>query len=466
MGNQISSQKQEKNIDGELKPKSVSQIIDYIATNYILTMDFESLKKLYDKDYCDKLVILTSDIVDRYFTNLELNYLAQRIRHGAEVNETTKDKFIFFDKDSITKLDIQNTIKKKRVCLSISKFYIKIAHLFASIITTINPVYVYKDTSGNVQRATLAEKHLIPEGVSREILRLNICDNRINALKRGNKDGREIHINPKVCTMNLDNTGNLKNLEDEPGIPELYQLYLDDKYDFETGEFTSMSETNKKSFQNDLKLFYQVFTGNSIVPPDITKFSDIKLRDWNYKEECSGLNPILETKVNGSDKLFIDYANNVKNMIKSVNKGQENLLSIINEIFVYTIDPQTNKKQIRINPKLTEDYLQNLIVKTRNIIVKLYLTCEVDYANGIKIYEAIIEKKILETSEKQIYNLQKMADTLAVNDIPEKTENEKQFEENEKQHLEKEMANLEKKQDEIEDKLKSKSSDALNIAPK
>lgn len=468
MGNQLSSKKQEQDTDGELKPKSVAQIIDYIATNYILTMDFESLKKLYDKEYCDKLVILTSDIVDRYFTNLELTYLAQRIKNGVEVNETTKDKFIIFDKDKLTNLDIQNSIKKKRVCLSISKFYIKIAHLFASIVTTINPVYVYKDPSGNVQRATLAEKHVIPEGVTREILRLNICDNRINALKRGNKDGTEIHINPKVCTMNLDNTGNLKTLEDEPGIPELYQLYLDDKYNFETGEFTSMSETNKKSFQNDLKLFYQIFTGKSDVPPEITKFSDIKLRDWNYREECNGPNPILNTKVSGSDKLFIDYANNLKNMIKAVNKGQENLLSIINEIFVYTVDPQTNKRQIRINPKLTEDYLQNIIVKTRNIIVKLYLTCEVDYANGIKLYEAIIEKKILDTSQKQIDNLQKMADTLAVNDVPEQTENEKQLEETEKQILEKEMATLEQKQDEIEDKLKSTSPNALgnNIAPK
>jgi hypothetical protein len=464
MGNQISSQ-QEKTTDSTLKPKSPYQIIDYIATNYILTMDFESLKKLYDKEYCDKLVILTSDIVDRYFTDLELAYLAQRIKNGIEVNEITNDKFVFFEKDKLTNLDIQNSIKKKRVCQSISKFYIKIAHLFACIVTTINPVYVYKDSSGNIQHATLSEKHLIPEGVPREILRLNICDTRIDALKRGNKP---TEINPKICTMNLNNYGELKNLSDEPGIPELYQLYLDDKYDFETGEFTSMSETNKKSFQNDLKLFYQVFTGQNDIPEEVTKFSDIKLRNWNSKEQCKGPNPVFETKVSGSDKLFMDYANNIKNMIHAVNKGQESLLSILNEIFVYTIDPQTNKKEIRINPKLTEDYLQNLVIKTRNIIVKLYLTCEVDYANGIKIYEAIIEKKILETSQNQIINLQKMADSLAVNDIPEKTENEIQIEEKQKQDLEKEKNILEQKQEDIENKLKQTDSDALNksIAPK
>jgi hypothetical protein len=67
MGNQNSTNK-EKN--EELKPKSISQILDYIATNYILTMDFKSLRKVYEKEYCDKLVILTSDIIQRYFTDM------------------------------------------------------------------------------------------------------------------------------------------------------------------------------------------------------------------------------------------------------------------------------------------------------------------------------------------------------------------------------------------------------------
>ena len=71
MGNQLSNI---KNQSEELKPKSISQIIDYISTYYIVTMDFKSLSKLYEKEYCDKLVILTSDIVERYFTDIELTY--------------------------------------------------------------------------------------------------------------------------------------------------------------------------------------------------------------------------------------------------------------------------------------------------------------------------------------------------------------------------------------------------------
>ena len=134
MGNQNSNTNSNSNSkeDDKLKPKSLSQIMDYIATHYILTMDFKSLKKLYEKVYCDKLVILTSDIVQRYFTDLEISYLAQRVKNGVEINETEKDKIIFFNRDDLNKLDVQNSSKKKRICLEIAKFYIKIAHLFDS----------------------------------------------------------------------------------------------------------------------------------------------------------------------------------------------------------------------------------------------------------------------------------------------------------------------------------------------
>ena len=48
---------------------------------------------------------------------------------------------IFFNKDDISKLDIKNPVKKRRVCIGIAKYYIKIAHVFATILTTINPTY-------------------------------------------------------------------------------------------------------------------------------------------------------------------------------------------------------------------------------------------------------------------------------------------------------------------------------------
>ena len=70
------------------------------------------------------------------------------------------------------------------------------------------------------------------------------------------------------------------------------------------------------------------------------------------------------------------------------------------------------KKKIRINPKLTDNLLQNDIVKARKIIIELYVNCEKDYVEGLKIYEAIVEKKIIETTQKQINTLQKESDKI------------------------------------------------------
>ena len=65
-----------------------------------------------------------------------------------------------------------------------------------------------------------------------------------------------------------------------------------------------------------------------------------------------------------------------------------------------------------MNPRLTEELLQKNLQKTRKIIVELYVKCEEDFVNGVKLYEAIVEKKILETTQKQIDNLQKKADEI------------------------------------------------------
>jgi hypothetical protein len=391
------------------------EVIDTIATYYILTMDFKSLSKLADKEYCDKLVIITSDIIKNYFNDLEITYLAQRIEKGEEVNKLAKENEIFVNKDKLESLDVKNdsqkSIRKKRICIGIAKFYVKIAHIFAAIVKTINPVYVYKENGTSVKK-TLLEKHTIPKGIKKKLYKLNICDNRIRNLRKLDVDeNKQINLHPKICDFNLDKKGNVKTLNDEPGITELMQLYLDDKYDYSTGVFIGMSDSTKGQFQKDLKTFYTAFTGNEDMPPEIQKFSDIKLRDYNNKNSCQGENPVFKQNyiLSENDKLFVEYAKNIKDMIQTASNNQDKLLSVINELFIFVNDPYSDKKKIRVNPKLTEEYLQQIVEKTRKIIIELYVKCELDYVNGIKHYEAIVESKILETTKKQIDNLEKKA---------------------------------------------------------
>jgi hypothetical protein len=418
MGNSPSSTNKQVN-----QPKEFSnfyQIIDYIATYYILTMDFKSLSNLSSKEYCDELVIITSDIIKNHFNDLEITYLAQRIKNGEEVNELAKENEIFVNKDELKGLDVDNdiqrSIKKKRICIGIAKFYVKIAHIFAAIVKTINPIYVYKDENGNTVKNGLLEKDKIPKNVQRNLYKLNICDNRIRKLRKVDVDDNtnQVNVHPKFCNFNLDKNGNVKNLSDEPGIMELNQLYLDDNYDYSNGTFIGMSESTKQQFQKDLHTFYTAFTGNEDMPSDIKKFSDIKLRDYRKNNGCQGENPLFKKNyiLSKNDKLYIEYAKNISNMIQTASNNQQKLLGVINELFIFVDDPYSDKKKIRVNPKLTETSLQKIVEKTREIIIELYVKCELDYVNGIKIYEAIVESKILETTKKQIENLEKKAKSI------------------------------------------------------
>jgi len=322
------------------------------------------------------------------------------------------------NKDQLNALDVSNdtqkTIHKKRMCIGIAKHYVKIAHVFAAIVMTINPVYTYKDATGQTVKTGLLNKDKIPKNVQRKLYKLNICDNRIRAMKRNEQFDavtKQATIQPKICDMNVSKTtpGQVKTLAEEPGISELMNLYLDDKYDYSNGLFTGMSDSTQAQFKRDLKLFYTAFTGNDQMPPEITKFGDIKLRDYATKSGCQGKDAVLRQKytLSSTDKLLVEYADNTKQMIQHAADNQHKLLSIINELFVFVMDPYTKKKVIRIHPNLTETALQQVVEKTRNYIVTLYVKCEEDYVRGVQLYEAIVESKILETTQKQIDTLKK-----------------------------------------------------------
>jgi hypothetical protein len=390
-------------------------VIDYIATYYILTMDFKSLSKLSEKEYCDKLIILTADILEKYLNEQHITYLEQRVKDGVEVNTLNNEKFLFVNRDVFdgldishdTKLGIRKNIKKQRVCIGIAKFYVKIAHIFAAILMTINPVYSYTDSNnGLTMKTTLLEKDKIPKGVNKQILKLNVCDNRISALRNKellDESTGKANLQPNICDLNVGEFGIEKNLSNEPGITELMQLYFD-KYDDKIGTFTGMSKETEILFRKDLKTFYTAFTGNETMPPEITNFSDVKLRDYNKQPNCQGPDPKFRSRVRISlkDELFTSYAENIRNMIKNAADNQVKLLEVINDLFNYTIDTKTQKRVIRVNPKLTEESLKVAVEKTRKYIMELYVKCETDYETGIKIYDAIVESKNAEFLPRQI----------------------------------------------------------------
>jgi len=409
MGNTISNLKGGSSYNNETTKDLLENEIDYIATHYILTMNFQSLRNVYKEKYCDDLIILTSEIINKYFNDLQVNKMTDRVENGSGEN------IVFINKNDIDNvIKLSNQDDKMDKCYKISEFYIKIAKIFAAIIMTINPEYIHTDNSGKITKYKLSEKHKIPKNGNVEIFKTNLCGERIDILKNdlflNIMSPSEIPVvNPepeKLCFFEK-----AKTLENEPGIPELVDLYYDTDFDFETGKFTSMTPKTITQFQKDLNNFYTEYTGNLAVPENIKKFSDIPLRDYSKKKYCQTQTstPVFY-EITSNNDLFQAYANNLKKMIHLVNKKHDDLVEILDKIFVYMGEGE--HKRVTINPDLNEYSLQNILVETRDYIHDLYMNCEKDFVEGIQIYEAILESRILETTTNQITNLEEMNDYL------------------------------------------------------
>ena len=420
MGNTTSS-------TNEQKDSILYKEIDFIATNYITTQSFQDMKKLSDMKYCNDLAIMTADIIDRKLNDQEVHYLAQRLKDGVEINEMTDERVIFTKKSNLPELDVKNMTTKRRICIGIAKFYVKVAHLFAAVVTTINPVYIYKDSTGQTVKASLMRKNDIPKDASTKIEQYNLCSTRINALVNKSDfdvpSDAKVTIAPRFCEMNYDKTRRRdRNLSEEPGVPELEKLYYDE-YNYDEGGFTGMSDKMRTEVYNkDLLNFYKAFTGNDSLPtndagkPLITKFSQILLRDFHKSEGCKPGGVYTQGYTASlKNKLFSQYAEHLKTMMQNAVSNQDSLMKILRGddtiqpplvgLFSNVVNSETGRKEVIINPKLTEDGLQQLVVKARETIVSLYVQCEDDFVKGLGIFEAIVEKQLMETSKEQMDKL-------------------------------------------------------------
>jgi len=381
MGNKISMENERISLSDEFiehSNPSFFHTLDFIACHYIFTTNFENMTKLYDKKYCDELVILTGDIINKYYSQLEVSHLKERIETGKVT--PYKEKIIYMNKSNLNEIP-----SKLSDCYQIAKFYVKISHLFFAILMTINPIFIYEDPiTHKIIKATLQEKNNIPQFVTPKIISNSLCGKKINMLF-GNEKYQLVH-----------------HLNDEEGIPELINLYYDSGFNHNTNTFTKMSDKMKKKYHHDLKEFYKTFTQSNSMPEHIQSFSDIKLNNYSTEEE------LLEGGRRRENLVIIkEYAKNLRNMIKNVNKIQKKLLDILEQIFIYDKDPEfeTNEEIIRISPDLTEKILQNYINTSRQLIVQLYVDCEEDFLEGVKIYEALIENITFHTSLSQLEHL-------------------------------------------------------------
>jgi hypothetical protein len=250
--------------------------IDRIASNYILSQNFADMNKLSEKDHCDKLVILTAKIIDKNLNPLEQKSLLKSIinkgdsvkkvekKEEGEKKEEAEDKKPGVEgaeplekkpaedkkpgveglaalraepldkkpaEDKKPGVEGAEPLEKKEQeggvegaeplaepldeepnCIEIAKYYVKIAHVFAAIMKTINPVITATDKkTGKKQKYDLMTKTDMPTDAEIDAIEHNnFCSRRLNNLIQesdyNRRDPRNIllSLKPRFCDMNYD----------------------------------------------------------------------------------------------------------------------------------------------------------------------------------------------------------------------------------------------------------------------
>lgn len=303
--------------------KHPTMTIDEIAAEYILNMNSRHIKQLNNWKECNKLIdALAADIKTKY-SEQYITKVSKRIE------STDENRYI-----------------------GVAKFYVKVAHVFASIIKT-------QPTKDSDKDAT------------------SLCGSRLFSL------------------MNMSSKKDISY----QGMPELDTLYNDSKYDFESGEFKGRSALMNQEFNDNLATFYKAFTGSSVMDPNIKKFSDIKLKTYTPTPRVE--EPLCKNNTCDDSVLFEQYALNIANNMTYMHYAYKTLNLLLDTLFSHKND------HLCINEELTESILADIVIEARGLIIDLYVECEENYNKGVQIYEAIANKKILNTLHKQVKELTK-----------------------------------------------------------
>jgi hypothetical protein len=141
--------------------------LNEIATNYILGQNFKDMTKLTNSKYCDDLVIITSKILKKSFFSNQIKFIYNTLLDGKTSRKLDGYRYEDVDGDGDGDEDEDGESQKdnpifsnvpkeqtKKMCIEIAKYYVKVAHLFSAIITTLNPVFSWK-SSASSSRAVL-----------------------------------------------------------------------------------------------------------------------------------------------------------------------------------------------------------------------------------------------------------------------------------------------------------------------
>ena len=411
MGNTLSNNT--KNVNDN---ETLINMVDKIATNYILQQNMIDIIRFTDKTYRQNLIILTSYILEQKLTNLDLSVLKKRISPKKNTNTNNSDsqeKNVVYlaDRKSVEENLFSSEEEKKKTILYISKFYIKIMVLFSSIVSVIDPQYIYVNNEGIEKLFYLKDfndiKMIDPENKK---LKLHKIDNPMNLVKKrlsilkNKMESSDLHennssyvINPgeKLCSLNTESS----TLTSEVGIKELDTLYYD-IFDEDTETWSKRSKETEDQYKADVLLFYQIFTGQKDKPPHIKSFEDIELLDFHNLQRCKNKDFFEDLLVSKNDKLFKKYLLKIEEIQEMTKIQKKKLLFILKTIFL-----QSETDSFIINPDITIDDLIKKQKQIKESIMEIYINCEKKFIEALLLYEKMYDNQYGELVQAQINNI-------------------------------------------------------------
>lgn len=350
MGNKTSTQKEEDDMNVN-KPEDINSIklptlLHIVAAKYIIQSTFQDLENLHDPDYCNKLVVLTADVIEKHLNNLEVTFLDKTINAD---NQLTSKPLVYITQTDLDLVDNYSIDGKKNKCMGIARFYIKIAHLFAAINKTVNPLFTYIDpVTGKNKTVELLDKQLIPKGPKASLSKLNYCSRRIAALKIEKDD---IIIPNKHCDLNKK-------------VGEIFKGGATT-----TGNVLPNIENNRDTMENLEKSFTQQqapsFLDNILNPNKNIDNKEKLIKTDIYEENKLGMEKIDQKKVKTKnlteeigipelEKLYYDEYDFEKGEFNKMSEKSKTQYEEDLELFYKTfsgknipLDSTTNQKKIK-----------------------------------------------------------------------------------------------------------------------
>lgn len=443
---------------------SFVQVMDVIASDYILTMNFSDMLQLQNPEKSKNILILTQDIIMKELEKHDLIY-DKKIK-DAMGNTKEKEESVVFTatKEELGNLKL-NSETHQVLANALAKKYLKIANIFAAIYVVLHPEYetqICSETSKNSsndnkkrrickpknERKSEKKKQMYfmqnkPEGAPIQ----NFCHKRLQTLigqgtsELNANSTKGITVAPTVCEFGKDLKENIPlKFNEEPGILELDSLYYDE-YDDQTKDFTKRSPAMEKELQRDATALFEAIVGMKLENYNkklkeknpqaenkvIKSFDDITMRTLYDTEGClpisdsiasvssleelqsSGIGSYRQKYIGDSD-IFRKYGAHLKEMKQNAEKNYLALSSIIETIFVQS----NNAYRIRQGIKETE--IDKLLEQTRQLISKMYIQCSEDFRIGITLFKKIVaeaiskqHKKIMEGHKTSVSNAIRLA---------------------------------------------------------